>query len=332
MLAVNETFKHFHFSTTAQQIMHIWEAIHECEDERDAERLRKQTACLQESSTLTNSLISNDVDDHSITFHDVAMCEKRNLKKDIEINTTLFKLASSNWFQPSEENDTSSSSTSPLPDITHNKVSQWKSEMKHQEEVLQANQRNLQHHESQSALSLSTNDTQDFPFDNDRNETNVPPFTESGNATSQETTVSLLHRIIKETNLNRKQALAFQIIAGTFIKRVENNSNNTIRTPAFKNYLRMLMTGPGGTGKTYVIEAVKKVLEHYGASHKIKCFAPTASAATLVDGSTIHKGFSIQVRKHPKNERLEQDDNYTVFINVTDRKKLREALQSPTDY
>jgi ATP-dependent exoDNAse (exonuclease V) alpha subunit len=89
----------------------------------------------------------------------------------------------------------------------------------------------------------------------------------------------------------------------------------------------MLMTGPGGTGKTYVIEAVKKVLEHYGASHKIKCFAPTASAATLVDGSTIHKGFSIQVRKHPKNERLEQDDNYTVFINVTDRKKLREELK-----
>jgi gas vesicle protein len=151
-IGVNETFKHFHFSTTAQQIMHNWEAIHECEDERDAERLRKRTACLQESSTLTNSLISNNVDDHSITFHDVAMCEKRNLKKDIEINTTLFKLASSNWFQPSEENDISSSSTSPLPEITHNKVSQWKSEMKHQEEVLQANQRNLQHPESQSAI------------------------------------------------------------------------------------------------------------------------------------------------------------------------------------
>jgi hypothetical protein len=40
-IGVNETFKCFHFSTTAQQIMHNWEAIHECEDERDAERLRK---------------------------------------------------------------------------------------------------------------------------------------------------------------------------------------------------------------------------------------------------------------------------------------------------
>ena len=139
--------------------------------------------------------------------------------------------------------------------------------------------------------------------------------------------MSLLDRIIKETNLNRKQALAFRIIAGTFIKRVEKNSDNSIRTPAFKNYLRLLMTGPGGTGKTYVIDAVKKVLEHYNASHKIKCFAPTASAATLVDGSTIHKGFSIQVRKHPKNERLEQDDDYTVFININDRKKMREDLK-----
>jgi len=58
--------------------------------------------------------------------------------------------------------------------------------------------------------------------------------------------------------LNRKQALAFCIIAGTFIKHVEKNSNNTIGTPAFKSYIRMLMTGPGGTGKTYVIKEVKK--------------------------------------------------------------------------
>ena len=69
------------------------------------------------------------------------MCEKRNLKKDIEINTTLFKLASSNWFQPSEENYTHLSSTSPLPDITHDKIMQWKSEMKHQEEVMQTNEK-----------------------------------------------------------------------------------------------------------------------------------------------------------------------------------------------
>ena len=93
-IGVNETFKQFHFSATAQKIMHNWEAIHECEDERDAERLRKRAACLEESSTLTNSLINNDTNDGSVIFHDVAMCEKRNLRKDIEINTTLFKLAS----------------------------------------------------------------------------------------------------------------------------------------------------------------------------------------------------------------------------------------------
>ena len=154
-----------------------------------------------------------------------------------------------------------------------------------------ANKReNLQHPESQSALAPSTNDIQDFSSENNSSE-NTSPFTECGNATNQETAMSLLDRIIKETNLNRKQALAFRIIAGTFIKRIERNSDNSIRTPAFKNYLRLLMTGPGGTGKTYVIDAVKKVLEHYNASHKIKCFAPTASATTLVDGFTIHKGF-----------------------------------------
>ena len=38
-LGVNKTFDQFHFSNTAQEIMHNWEAIHECEDKRDAERL-----------------------------------------------------------------------------------------------------------------------------------------------------------------------------------------------------------------------------------------------------------------------------------------------------
>ena len=39
-LGVNETFKQFNFSTRAQEIMHNWEAIHECEGEQDAERLQ----------------------------------------------------------------------------------------------------------------------------------------------------------------------------------------------------------------------------------------------------------------------------------------------------
>ena len=240
------------------------------------------------------------------------MHEKRNLKKDVEINTTLFKLASLNWFQPSEDNYTCSSSTSPLPNITHNKIIQWKSEMKHQEEVIQENQENPQHPESQFALALPTNDIQDFPSENDSSE-NISPFAECENTTKQETATSPLDRIIKETNLNRKQALEFCIIAGTFIKYVEKNCNNSIRTPAFKNYLRMLMTGPGGTGKTYVIGAVKKVLKHYGTSRQIKCFAPTASAATLVDGFTIHKAF------------LYKSEN-TLKMNVLSKTKIIQSL------
>ena len=40
-IGVNKAFEQFHFSTAAQEIMHNWEAIHECEDEQDAERLQK---------------------------------------------------------------------------------------------------------------------------------------------------------------------------------------------------------------------------------------------------------------------------------------------------
>ena len=41
-------------------------------------------------------------------------------------------------------------------------------------------------------------------------------------------------------------------------------------------------------------------MEYYGAQYKIKYIAPTASAEFLVEGTTIHKAFSIKVRKHHK--------------------------------
>ncbi|KAF9077798.1 hypothetical protein BDP27DRAFT_1146940, partial [Rhodocollybia butyracea] len=57
--------------------------------------------------------------------------------------------------------------------------------------------------------------------------------------------------------------------------------------------LRMLLTGPGGTGKTHVVKAVKKVMEHYGIDHYLRFVAPTGTAAALIEGTTIHKGLGI---------------------------------------
>ncbi|KIK25517.1 hypothetical protein PISMIDRAFT_48377, partial [Pisolithus microcarpus 441] len=51
--------------------------------------------------------------------------------------------------------------------------------------------------------------------------------------------------------------------------------------------LLMLMTGPGGTGKTHIVKAVHSVMNHYGCGHIIRYLAPTGSAAALIDGMTV---------------------------------------------
>ena len=66
--------------------------------------------------------------------------------------------------------------------------------------------------------------------------------------------------------------------------------------------LHMLMTGPGGTGKTHIVKAVQKVMNYYGYVHKIRFLAPTSSAALLINRMTIHKGLGIKVKSKEKGE------------------------------
>ncbi|KIK94893.1 hypothetical protein PAXRUDRAFT_117162, partial [Paxillus rubicundulus Ve08.2h10] len=52
--------------------------------------------------------------------------------------------------------------------------------------------------------------------------------------------------------------------------------------------LIMLITGPGGTGKTHVIKAVHPVMDHYGCAHMIHFLDPIGgSVAALIDGMTV---------------------------------------------
>ncbi|KAF8815172.1 hypothetical protein BYT27DRAFT_7080630, partial [Phlegmacium glaucopus] len=53
----------------------------------------------------------------------------------------------------------------------------------------------------------------------------------------------------------------------------------------------------GGTGKMYIIKALQKVMMFYGCEHKIWFLAPTGSAASLVNGMTVHKGLGIKIVK-----------------------------------
>lgn len=121
-------------------------------------------------------------------------------------------------------------------------------------------------------------------------ETTAPSAINSGSSEQKLTPCEVITKLGKERKLNEKQWLAFRIITQHFIKKYVEKCNQN------ENQLTMLMTGPGGTGKTYVINAVQSVMEHYGCGHSIHYLAPTGSAATLINGMTIHKGLGIKIR------------------------------------
>ncbi|KAF6745861.1 hypothetical protein DFP72DRAFT_782162, partial [Ephemerocybe angulata] len=88
--------------------------------------------------------------------------------------------------------------------------------------------------------------------------------------------------------LNTQQVIAYRIITDHFLRRFVMRDETVLP-------LRMLLTGPGGTGKTYVVNTVKKVMKAYRCDHTIRYLAPTGSAAALIDGMTIHKGLGLKI-------------------------------------
>jgi hypothetical protein len=92
------------------------------------------------------------------------------------------------------------------------------------------------------------------------------------------------------------------------------------------------MTGPGGTGKTHVVKAVKEVMGHYGSAHKIQFLAPTGSAASLIDGMTIHKGLGIKIvndigRGKGGRNLGESSEDPSLLVSIQNKTHLRDEWQ-----
>src|SRR3977135_4473670 len=92
--------------------------------------------------------------------------------------------------------------------------------------------------------------------------------------------------VSRKFTMNSMQHIAFLICCKAWFdvhlchlqhqKGINDMSDGDIVHPA---QLRMFLTGPGGTGKTHVINAVSEVLAVYGCEHLIRYLAPTGGAA-----------------------------------------------------
>ncbi|KZV60814.1 hypothetical protein PENSPDRAFT_544956, partial [Peniophora sp. CONT] len=91
---------------------------------------------------------------------------------------------------------------------------------------------------------------------------------------------------IQENSLNTEQALAFRIIA--------NHSN--LDNPAA---LRMFLSGPGGTGKSRVINTLVDFFTRQGLGRRLRLCSYTGVAARNIGGMTLHAALSLS----PKQKR-----------------------------
>jgi PIF1-like helicase len=226
-----------------------------------------------------------------------------------------------------------------LPNFTPLQMKQWKTEISKQENLLKQICHNTLDNTNQMDVDANVPETKN----NDQmhsTEANAQPTTVAETQVttsisfSTESIDQLLDNIIKKETLNTKQQIAFRIIASAFFKLLDDQKNgiNKITEPNFRPYLRLLLSGPGGTGKTHVVRAIQQVMDAYGYQHKIRFLAPSGSAASLIDGMTVHKGLSIKVKKPGKNKEncISGDANkdYTVLVSIPDRKKVREEFKN----
>ena len=92
-------------------------------------------------------------------------------------------------------------------------------------------------------------------------------------------------------SLNPDQKLVFQIVMRSALGLMHQD-----------HPLRLLVNGVGGSGKSYLIKAIRLIYHFlFKDSSTIAVTAPTGTAAHLIDGSTIHRLLRIPVVKHQKN-------------------------------
>ena len=183
--------------------MKNWEAIYECEDERDADRLRKRAALAKESQALTQSMVFDD--DEIIDVSSEIM----TAKKDFEVNSVLLKLLESNWLKKMQEHSspiqTEYIRTLEIPDLTKTLLQTWKTEMKSQENFIFACRRNAQDQSNQIGAQETPADTEigsDFTPTLNASTSVKETETMASNDISPETREELLNRIIEEETLN----------------------------------------------------------------------------------------------------------------------------------
>ena len=112
-----------------------------------------------------------------------------------------------------------------------------------------------------------------------------------------------IDEIVQEFTLNREQARAFRIVA---LHSLEEKPKP----------LRMYLGGPGGTGKSRVINALKAFFDRRNQSRRFRLSSYTGVAAKNISGMTLHAALCLNQRKSKSSSDKTRRDLISMWEGV----------------
>lgn len=309
---IDSFFQSYQLSDFAIRVTNNWEELCNCEDERDAERLRKADQLSKESHLLAKSDLFRLNENGDLPTVE-ATDSQSQFKDDVKNLEDLERFRAAGYFKsdvhslPTADGQSAYKLDSHFAETLDNNLERlskvWESQLKSSAEAIASRRRNNSALDSQFQSEQVRDTVPGSLHANVFNSREVQPLpvrpTVSTSLNSDPSSARTPEQIIEEVgvhnSLNEEQWNAYRIISKAFLEHRAHDLNpDTKPKPA---PLRMFLTGPGGTGKTHVVNAVKQVMKHYGCEDRIRFLAPTGSAATLIDGTTIHTGLNIKIKK-----------------------------------
>ena len=112
--------------------------------------------------------------------------------------------------------------------------------------------------------------------------------------------------ISKQFTLNPKQNTAYLLVANTLDAEINNESKFPSEKRAQISQLRLYIGGPGGTGKSRIVDALKHLFTSRGKSAWLQCSAPTGTAAKSIKGRTFFSllGIDLKIKSKQKTQAI----------------------------
>lgn len=118
--------------------------------------------------------------------------------------------------------------------------------------------------------------------------------------------------LVKSVIINNDEK--YEIQEHKYQKVEESDDYTALAETVVKSNKGCLILGPAGTGKTYLINEIKKHLE--AMELKFKCVAPTNKAALLMNGETLHK-FSYSLLNSKKQLKKYKSIKYLLVDEIS---------------